>query len=79
MSDLSMNSQALQAQGTYREPNWLSQTTGTLTYTRDVIEGQHCICEQNEWSVHEQSDLAGSRYIQGTKQTLTNDRYANLY
>ena len=44
MSDLSMNSETLQAQGTYMELNRLSQMTGTLTYTRAVIEGQHCIC-----------------------------------
>ena len=53
--------------------------TGTLTYTRAVIKGTTLFVSKNEWSVHEQSDLAGSRKIQGTEQTLTNDRYVNFY
>ena len=79
MSDLPLNSQTFQAQGTYRELNRLSQMTGMLTYTRAVIKGTTLFVSKNEWSVHKQPDLVGSRCIQGTEQTLTNDRYANLH
>ena len=97
MSDFPTNSQTLQAQGTYGEPNRLSQITGRILLYKGVrslagargyyvslralflVYVNSFICLHNERSPYEQPDLAGSRYIHGTEQTLTNDRYANLY